>query len=407
MWIRPAILALFLATGSAHAQSAGDSAASLNLCFRNASLADEICAKLKDAPLQQLECWRKTQASQVACLEHVMVDPAFRPSSDSRQAAAPPVSEIQPDTQPKRETVDDLNGKDRQQSVVSRAPNAGQADAKSPDPPRASDLQNSIANASAEVSPEDVKDRRQSAANQAPNTGRRAEARSPDPPRASGLQNSVANASAEVSPEDVKDRRQSAANQAPDTGRRDEARSADLPPAAVLQYSEGNATLGVGPKPAKAHDPASAKSLWLVSETTSPIDYSPIVDAEIRPIMRAQDGPDALAVGCRAGRIEVAIRRNPAWSGSVGLEVEYQIDGRPAVRERWILSADRKVAKKGNPAEFLQSTPDGAALKIAIRSQPNAQYTSFELVGLSAIRPSVEKACGQGREKPRTSSSKQ
>ena len=312
MWTRPAILALLLATGPAQAQSAGDSATSLDLCFRSASLADEICTKLKDAPLQQLECWRKTQASQLACLEHVLADQTSKPSAGPTRGAAPlPSTEIVPETQPKQESADDSNGKDRQH-----------------------------------------------AANQASDGGGEAEARSP----------------------------------------------ADSDP----HRSVANATTGVSPEHAKAPDPASAKSWWLVSETASPIDYSPIVDAEIRPIIRAQDGPDALAISCRARRIEVVIRRKQAWSGSPGrgLEVEYQIAGRPAVRETWILSADGKVAKKGSPAEFLQSTPDGATLKIAVGRRLDAQYTRFELVGLSAIRPSVEKACGEVLGKSRTSSGK-
>jgi hypothetical protein len=184
--------------------------------------------------------------------------------------------------------------------------------------------------------------------------------------------------------------------------------SPDIQPATGPQNSAANASSGTSPDNAKAHDAASAKSSWLVSETTSPIDYSPIVDAEIRPIVGTRDGPETLVVRCRARRIEVVIRRNQAWSGSAGqgLDVEYQVGGWLTVREPWILSADRKAAKKGNPVEFLRSMPDGATLKMAIRSQPNAQYTRFELVGLSAIRSSIEKACGQPLDESRASSRK-
>lgn len=316
MWTRPAIIALLLATGPAQAQSPNGHVSDLELCLRNASLQDEICSKLKNEPLQQLECWRKTQASQVACLERVLADQPSRPSVGSSRGAAPPSSaESPPDTQPRRESADDSNGKDRQQGAANRAPNAG----------------------------------------------RQTEAISPDTQPATGPQNSAANASSGTSPDN-----------------------------------------------AKAHDAASAKSSWLVSETTSPIDYSPIVDAEIRPIVGTRDGPETLVVRCRARRIEVVIRRNQAWSGSAGqgLDVEYQVGGWLTVREPWILSADRKAAKKGNPVEFLRSMPDGATLKMAIRSQPNAQYTRFELVGLSAIRSSIEKACGQPLDESRASSRK-
>ena len=56
MWTRPAIIALLLATGPAQAQSPNGHVSDLELCLRNASLQDEICSKLKNEPLQQLEC---------------------------------------------------------------------------------------------------------------------------------------------------------------------------------------------------------------------------------------------------------------------------------------------------------------------------------------------------------------
>jgi hypothetical protein len=69
-----------------------------------------------------------------------------------------------------------------------------------------------------------------------------------------------------------------------------------------------------------------------------------------------------------------------------------------------MLSADRKVAKTANQVEFLQSTPDGATLRLAAGGQPEAEYVRFKLVGLSAILSRVEKACGQTLEKSSASS---
>jgi hypothetical protein len=75
--------------------------------------------------------------------------------------------------------------------------------------------------------------------------------------------------------------------------------------------------------------------------------------------------------------------------------VDYQIDDRPAVRQPWLLSTDRKTATyKNDPVELLRSIPEGATLKVAVADKGNVRReATFELTGLSGVRQKVGSIC--------------
>jgi hypothetical protein len=148
---------------------------------------------------------------------------------------------------------------------------------------------------------------------------------------------------------------------------------------------------------AKKNDRPAQRTDWIVSETTSPVDYSPLVNAIIRATSDVKDGPNSFAVRCRAQHTELSIRTDGAWAAPRGndLLVDTQIDDRPVVRQPWILSADGKTATyKNDPVELLQSIPEGATLKVAVADKGNVRReATFELTGLSGIRQKVGTAC--------------
>jgi hypothetical protein len=136
---------------------------------------------------------------------------------------------------------------------------------------------------------------------------------------------------------------------------------------------------------------------WILSETTSPVDFSPLTTAVIRSTSNVKDGPNILAVRCRAQHTELSVRTDGAWAvrhGS-GFLVDYQIDEQPVVREPWMLSADGKTATyKNDPVELLRSIPEGAILKIAVTDKGNIRReATFALRGLSGIRKEVGTTC--------------
>jgi hypothetical protein len=156
-------------------------------------------------------------------------------------------------------------------------------------------------------------------------------------------------------------------------------------------------------KPARETD-------WILSETTSPVDYSPLVTAVVRSISDLKDRANLLTVRCRAQHTEISIRTGGAWGVSRGndLLVDYQINDQPVVRQPWTLSTDGKTATyKNDPVALLRSIPDGATLKIAVAEKNNVRLeATFALTGLSGIRQKVGAACKWAPLTAKTSSEK-
>jgi hypothetical protein len=172
---------------------------------------------------------------------------------------------------------------------------------------------------------------------------------------------------------------------------------AETPTAAVSpEMTTGTASPGV---PARGVDiPAKPQDTnWIVSETTSPVDYSPLVTAVIRSTASLQDAPNTLVIRCLGPRTEVLLRTQGTWraSRSNTVQVDYQIDDHPLVRLQWLTSADGKTASYTNGAVgFLQSLPEGARLKINVLDRAGAGHeATFQLAGLDAVRKRIAVPC--------------
>src|SRR6266581_2540998 len=173
------------------------------------------------------------------------------------------------------------------------------------------------------------------------------------------------------------------------------------PPETSTAAASPEMTTGTSPPgaPARRVDlPAKPQDTdWIVSETTSPVDYSPLVTAVIRSTTSLQDAPNTLVIRCLGPRAEVLLRTEGTWRASRAskVQVDYQIDDQPLVRLQWITSADGKTASYGNDAVgFLQSLPEGARLKIKVldRAGPGHEAT-FQLAGLDAVRKKIAAPC--------------
>jgi hypothetical protein len=136
---------------------------------------------------------------------------------------------------------------------------------------------------------------------------------------------------------------------------------------------------------------------WVVSETTSPIDYTPLVTALIRSTSQKKDAPNTLIIRCRGQRTELAVRTDGVWRTPRGSETQgaYQINEHPAVGQRWILSPDGKSATyKDDVIGLLQALPDGASLKINLTDQASSTHeATFHLDGWSAVGRKIGTAC--------------
>lgn len=136
---------------------------------------------------------------------------------------------------------------------------------------------------------------------------------------------------------------------------------------------------------------------WVVSETTSPLDYSPLMTATIDAQSSEKDAPNILVIRCRQSHVELVLRTEGVWRVSLGREVQvgYQINEQSLVRLAWAASADGKTATYQDDAVgFLRSLPEGARLKIDVFDELGAGHAAtFQLIGLDVVRKKIEVAC--------------
>ncbi|HEY6765003.1 MAG TPA: type VI secretion system-associated protein TagO [Candidatus Sulfotelmatobacter sp.] len=150
--------------------------------------------------------------------------------------------------------------------------------------------------------------------------------------------------------------------------------------------------------PAGSAQNKPADTAWVVSETTSPVDYSPLITAVIHPTSGVKDAPNTLAVGCRGSRTELLLRTEGAWRASRAgeVQIDHQINDQPFVRLQWTVSADGRTASyKDDAVGLLRSLPEGARLKISVfvRQEGPGQEATFQLTGLDGVRKKIGLAC--------------
>jgi len=72
-----------------------------------------------------------------------------------------------------------------------------------------------------------------------------------------------------------------------------------------------------------------ADTAWIVSETTSPVDYAPLTTAVINSTSSVQNAPNTLAVRCRGAHTELLLRTEGAWRATRASESSRLWDQRP------------------------------------------------------------------------------
>jgi hypothetical protein len=134
---------------------------------------------------------------------------------------------------------------------------------------------------------------------------------------------------------------------------------------------------------------------WIISETTSPVNYSPIVSATAFARGGADGHQMELSIHCRGGRTEVVVSGPAVSSGSTDLAVSYRInDGRPVLLAAGTPSFGTGAAFPGDVVRLLQSLPEEGHIAIRTFSRAGAaQDGHFSLDGLKAVREKLAAAC--------------
>ena len=125
---------------------------------------------------------------------------------------------------------------------------------------------------------------------------------------------------------------------------------------------------------------------WIVSETRSPIDYSPVAIATAS----SSAGPDGvlqLSIQCRGGRSEMVIRSAPLMRRVEDHVVSYAVNDSPPVTVTSGLSSSGSgIALKGDVAGFLTSLPAEGAIAFRVADRQGATLEGhYDLPGIKAL----------------------
>jgi Type VI secretion system VasI, EvfG, VC_A0118 len=136
---------------------------------------------------------------------------------------------------------------------------------------------------------------------------------------------------------------------------------------------------------------------WIISETTSPVDYQPQIAALTTARASSHDAASSLAIYCRAHRTELTISTTGSWKQVLDGEVKvvYRINEEPSVEQRWrAAEAGRSLAFSGDVVRFLRSMPDGGRILVQVYAGKGPPYEStFQLAGLDSVRRKIAAAC--------------
>jgi hypothetical protein len=136
---------------------------------------------------------------------------------------------------------------------------------------------------------------------------------------------------------------------------------------------------------------------WTIGETTSPVDFSPLLVAELRPVAPAPDGaPAVLTLRCRNARTEIAVRAQGTWrpSRAGDVDVALQVDGRETGHLRWLLSQDGRTASLPQDAAETVRAWSESRVSITVTDGGGSGGASvFDLSGVETVRARLAAAC--------------
>ena len=171
---------------------------------------------------------------------------------------------------------------------------------------------------------------------------------------------------------------------------------ADLRACSLMEHAERLECLEkLSRKIAPPAAPAPGSDNWIVSETTSPVDYTPIVSATAVSTGGSDGSSMHLSIYCRGGRTELVVA-GPAVSRSGGdYVISYRVnDGQPVQLAAGSPSFGTGVAFTGDIVRLLQSLPENGHIAVRISARGGAaQDGRFSLGGLKTVREKLAAAC--------------
>ncbi|KRR10471.1 hypothetical protein CQ12_10450 [Bradyrhizobium jicamae] len=149
------------------------------------------------------------------------------------------------------------------------------------------------------------------------------------------------------------------------------------------------------PTAAPVQQSVSKGDSWILSQTTSPVDYSPVATATTLSQDGAIESAMKLSVRCRKGQTELVVA-GPGISGRGNdYAISYRInDGQPVQIAAAPPASGAGVAFGGDVIRLLQSLPDAGSLSVHLAHRTGAAVDgTFSLGGWEAVRTKMIVAC--------------
>jgi hypothetical protein len=170
---------------------------------------------------------------------------------------------------------------------------------------------------------------------------------------------------------------------------------AQLEAAARLQCLE-KLSKDIAPPPPPAAPPARSPPAdnWLITETTSPVDYTPIVVAIRRALAEHDSSIAQLSIHCRSGRTDLVLA-GPAVVPVDVAAISLRADaGEPVTLAAAAPASGPGVAIRGDVVAVLRSLPEGGELTVRVATRRGATHEGrFSMQGLTIVREKVSAAC--------------
>ena len=134
---------------------------------------------------------------------------------------------------------------------------------------------------------------------------------------------------------------------------------------------------------------------WIISETTSPVNYAPIVTATAFARGNADGALTQRAIYCRGGRTALVVSGSAVSTGGADYTISYRVnDGQPVQLAAASPSFGTGVAFTGDIVRLLQSLPEDGHIAVRITARSGADHEGhFLLAGLKAAREKLAAAC--------------
>lgn len=134
---------------------------------------------------------------------------------------------------------------------------------------------------------------------------------------------------------------------------------------------------------------------WIISETRSPLDYSPIATATTSSREVAGGSAMQLSIRCRGGHTEIAIA-GPTVSGRGNdYAISYRVNGGQPVQIAAVAPAfGAGVAFKADTVALIQSLPGDGEFDVHLSPHVGpSQDAIFSLAGLETVRAKIATSC--------------